>query len=123
MRAERYVARQTRAKVEMGLFDVRFRWQRVHFASGDARNCDGMFILLHYFFFSFLRVVVLRCCFVCLLVYVYRVAGNLQNGRLGDENAGGREHPREANGQNFPPDGPQQGRQTQFGGVHRGCQK
>lgn len=51
------------------------------------------------------------------------VAGHIQNGGLCDEDAGGREHPREAHRQDLPPDGPQQGRQTEPGGVHRGRQE
>lgn len=49
--------------------------------------------------------------------------GNLQDGWVGDEDAGGREHTGEADGQDLPPDGPQQGRQAEPGGVHRGRQE
>lgn len=48
---------------------------------------------------------------------------NLQDGWVGDEDAGGREHTGEADGQDLPPDGPQQGRQAEPGGVHRGRQE
>lgn len=49
-------------------------------------------------------------------------AGDLQDGRLGDEDARGREHAGEADGQDFPADGPEQGRQIEPRGVYRGRQ-
>lgn len=52
----------------------------------------------------------------------FRPIGDLQDGRLGDEDAGGREHAGEADGQDIPADGPEQGRQIESGGVYRGRQ-
>lgn len=46
---------------------------------------------------------------------VDRSLGDIQNGRLGDEDARGREYPREKDGQDFPTDGQKQGRQTEPG--------
>lgn len=48
--------------------------------------------------------------------------GDLQDGRFGDEDARGREHTREADGQDFPADGPEQGWQIEPRGVYRGRQ-
>lgn len=109
VRAERHQPRQARAEAQVGLLDVRPGRQRVHLPAGDARDRDrecppGLrlgFELLKVFFFL----------------------GNLQDGWVGDEDAGGREHTGEADGQDLPPDGSQQGRQAEPGGVHRGRQE
>lgn len=110
MRAECDIARQAGAEAEMGFLHVRSGWQRVHFAPGNAGNCDGNFAST-------------MLMLATMLIVPFPRAGYLQNGWLGDEDAGGREHAREADGQDLPPDGPQQGRQTESGGVHRGGQE
>ena len=51
------------------------------------------------------------------------VAGNIQNGRHGDEDAGRRVNARETHGQDFPSDGQELGRTSVAGGVHRRCQE
>lgn len=48
--------------------------------------------------------------------------GDLQDGWVSDEDARGREHTGEADGQDFPADGPEQGRQIEPRGVYRGRQ-
>ncbi|XP_045404989.1 hippocalcin-like protein 1 isoform X1 [Lemur catta] len=50
-------------------------------------------------------------------------AGHLQNGVLGDENARGRVHSGEANGQDLQADGHQQRWQTVPGRIHQRCQE
>lgn len=55
---------------------------------------------------------------LCLHIYVdgqvfagvKLISGNLQNGRFGNEDARGREHAGEADRQDIPADGPEQGR-------------
>lgn len=42
-----------------------------------------------------------------LMAFDWHSAGNIQNGRLRDENARGREHAREADGQDLQADGPE----------------
>lgn len=58
-------------------------------------------------------------CFLILLL----ISGNLQNGRLCDENARGWVHPWEENRQDFPTNGQKQRRQTVPRRVHRGSKK
>lgn len=53
----------------------------------------------------------------------FRVSGDLQDGWVRDEDARRRVDPGEADRQDFPPDGPEQGRETVPGGVHRGRQE
>lgn len=87
MRIERDITRETRTKTQVGLLNVRSGWQRVHFATGNVRNCYGMCTD--------------RQLSVTMTLIAYsrsiHTAGYLQNGWFRDENARGREHARKAN--------------------------
>ena len=53
----------------------------------------------------------------------FAISGNLQNGRISDEDARRRKHAREEDGQNFPSDGQEQGWKIESGRIYRGSQE